>query len=107
VLARVKLTRIAKLALAAGVLASAGVALAGLPELALCLGSLTVAGAICLGAEMLRSGQIAYRAVEECATELNLTPLGKLIRQSSPAEVAAAASKPTRAQLASQERAAD
>ena len=107
VLARVKLTRIAKLALSAGVLASAGVAIAGLPEFALCLGSLTVAGAICLGAEMLRSGQIAYRAVEECATELNLTPLGKLIRQSSPAEVAAAAGKQTGTQLASQERAAD
>jgi O-antigen biosynthesis protein len=106
VLARVKLTRISKLALGAGTLAIAGVAIAGLPELALCLGALTVAGAICLGAEMVRSGQIAYRAVEECATELNLCPLGKLLRDPRP-ETATSARKSANAQLASQERIAD
>ena len=107
VLARVKLTRIARLALVAGALGSVVVAIAGVPELALGLGALTIAGAICLGAEMIKSGRIAYRAAEECATELNLAPLGTPIRQASTAEVAESARKPASAQLASQERIAE
>ncbi len=106
VLARVKLTRIAKMSLAASTVGALAMAAAGFPELALALGALTLAGAISLVAEMVRSGQIAYRAVEECATELNLAPLGKLLRQPR-AEVTATARKPAEAQLAAQERAVD
>jgi hypothetical protein len=105
VLARVKLTRIAILALAAGVLGVVVAGLAGSPELALGLAALTAAGAICVMAEMVAAGRIAYRAAEECATELNLTPLGKLLRQPSAEEAMASERKP--AQLASQERIAE
>jgi hypothetical protein len=107
VLARVKLARVAKLALAAGVVSAAIVALAGLPEIALGLGALTMAGAVCIAAEMAEAGRIAYRATEECATELNLAPLGVLLRQPSTADAAASVRKPARVQLASQERIAD
>ena len=107
VLARIKSTRISRLALAAGALSAAVVAIAGLPEMALGLGALTMAGAVCLVAEMVESGRIAHRATEECATELNLAPLGVLVRQASGAQAAAAARKPAGAQLASQERIAD
>jgi hypothetical protein len=107
VLARVKLTRVCKLALAAGAIGSAVAGLAGSPELALGLGALTIAGAICVTAEMIESGRIAYRATEECATELNLAPLGKLLRQPSSAEATASVRKPAEAQLAAQERVVD
>src|SRR5260370_20441091 len=94
VLARVKLTRVCKLALAAGTLGSAIAGLAGSPELALGLGALTIAGAICVVAEMIESGRIAYRATEECATELNLAPLGQLLRQPSSADSTADSRNP-------------
>src|SRR4029077_4626672 len=105
VLARVKLTRIAILALAAGVLGVVVAGLAGSPELALGLAALTAAGAICGTAEMVGARRIAYRANEEYATELKLTPLGSLLRQPSPEEATASDRKP--AQLASQERIAE
>jgi hypothetical protein len=107
VLARVKLTRISTMALAAGVASATAVALAGFPEIALGLGALTIAGAICIAAKMLETGKVAYRATEECATELNLAPLGVLIRQPSTAQVEADARKPARAQLAPLDRATD
>ena len=56
---------------------------------------------------MVEAGRLAHRATEECATELNLAPLGKLIRQPATAEVTAPARKPARAQLAPQERIAE
>ena len=63
-----------------------------------------MAGGVCIAVKMVKAGRLAHRAAEECATELNLAPLGVLIRQPSTAEVTAAANKPARAQLASQER---
>jgi hypothetical protein len=107
VLARVKLTRISTIALAAGVVCAAAVAIAGLPEIALGLGALTMAGAVCIAAEMLAAARVAHRATEECATELNLAPLGVLVGQAATAGAAAASREPARAQLASQERAAE
>jgi hypothetical protein len=104
VLARIKITRISTIALAAGALSAAVAAIAGIPEIALGLGALTMAGAVCIAVKMVEAGRLAHRATEECATELNLAPLGVLIRQPSTAEVTAAARKPARAQLASQER---
>ena len=107
VLARIKITRISTIALAAGALSAAAAAIAGIPEIALGLGALTMAGGVCIAVKMVEAGRLVHRATEECATELNLAPLGVLIRQPSTAEVTAAANKPARAQLASQERAAD
>ncbi|MGA3229042.1 MAG: glycosyltransferase [Candidatus Binatus sp.] len=107
VLARIKSTRITRLALAAGALSAAVAAIAGLPEIALGLGALTMAGAVCIAAEMAETGRIAHRATEQCATELNLAPLGVLVRQASGTQAVAAARKPAGAQLASQERIAD
>ncbi len=107
VLARIKFTRISTIALAAGAASTAVVAIAGPPEIALSLAALTIAGAVCLAAKMVEAGRLIHRATEECATELNLAPLGVLIRQPATAEAAAAATKPARAQLASQERIAE
>jgi hypothetical protein len=41
---------------------------------------LTLVFAVCVMAAMAESGRLAYRAVEECAAELNLFPLGTLIK---------------------------
>jgi hypothetical protein len=35
---------------------------------------------VCVMAAMAESGRLAYRAVEECASELNLFPLGILVK---------------------------
>jgi len=107
VLARIKFTRISTMALAAGLLSAAVAAIAGLPEVALGLGALTMAGGVCLAVKMVEAARLAHRATEQCATELNLAPLGVLIRQPSTAEAATATSKPARAQLAPQERVAE
>jgi glycosyltransferase involved in cell wall biosynthesis len=107
VLVRIKSTRMTRMALAAGAASVAVAVIAGLPELALGLGALTIAGAVCIAAEMAEAGRVAHRATEQCATELNLAPLGVLIRQPSIAQAAASARKPARAQLASQERITD
>jgi hypothetical protein len=106
VLARIKSTRITKLALAAGAMSAAVVAIAGLPEIALGLGALTMAGAVCIVAEMVEAGRIAHRATEECATELNLAPLGVLVRQPSTAQATASARKPARVAVAARDNGA-
>ncbi len=107
VLARIKFTRLSMMALAAGVVGAVAVAIAGLPEIALGLGALTMAGAVCIAAEMVEAARLAHRATEECATELNLAPLGVLIRQPSSAAIAAGEREQSRAQLASQDRIAE
>ena len=77
-----------------------------MPEIALGLGALTMAGAVCIIAEMVEAGRIAHRATEQCATELNLAPLGVLLRPASVAKDAATAGNPARAQLASRDNGA-
>ncbi|MDO8433958.1 MAG: glycosyltransferase [Candidatus Binatus sp.] len=104
VVARIRTTRLTELALAAGALSAAIAALAGLPEIALGLGALTIAGAICVGGAMIEAGRIAYRAIEECATELNLSPLGKPVRERSRVAVEAAANNPVAVRIDAQER---
>ena len=106
VLVRIKSTRLTKLALAAGAISAGFAAIAGLPEIALGLSALTMAGAVCIAAEMVEAGRVAHRATEQCATELNLAPLGVLIRQPSTAEATASARKPAGAQLASRDNGA-
>ena len=107
VLARIKFTRISTMALAAGAVSAAVAAIAGLPEIALGLAALTIAGGVCIAVKMVEAGRIAHRATEECATELNLAPLGVLIRQPATAQVTAATSEPARVRVTSQERAAE
>ncbi|MGH7815606.1 MAG: glycosyltransferase [Candidatus Binataceae bacterium] len=77
---RIKLTPMALGALAAGAIGAAAFAAAGLPEIAMGTGALTIAAAICLIGEMIDTGRIAYRAIEECAAGLELIPLGKPLR---------------------------
>ncbi len=91
-----------KLVLAAGAISAAAVAAAGLPEIALGLGALTIAGTICAAGAMFEAERIAYRAVEECATELNLSPLGNPVRARSRVAVAAGAEKPVGAPISAQ-----
>jgi hypothetical protein len=107
VVARVKVAGIVKLATAATVAGAVIAGLAGLPEIALGLGALTIAGAICAAGQMAAAGRLAYRAIEECAVELNLTPLGKPAGKPSRSNTELAAEKPVGAGLSAQERAAD
>lgn len=77
VLARVRLSRVGPLALAAGFAAAALSGLWGWPAVAVALGELTLVGAAFVLSEVVESGRLAYRAIEQCAAELDLTPLGK------------------------------
>jgi glycosyltransferase involved in cell wall biosynthesis len=104
--ARIRPTRITIVALAAGAICAGAVAILSLPEIALALGALTIAGGIFALAEMVEAGRIAYRAVEECATELNLTPLGTPVRVGANLAEAAGARKPV-GSIAAQERIAE
>ena len=80
VAARIRMSRLSAIALASGTLASAATAALSIPMLAAGLAGLTVVLAVGVLAAMAESGRLAYRAVEECAAELNLFPLGKLIK---------------------------
>jgi O-antigen biosynthesis protein len=83
VAARVRLSPGARVALSASVLLTVAGSLFGpsVTAIALCL------IAVCIGisaiAGMTRGARIVYRAIEQCAAELNLVPLGKLV---APAE---------------------
>jgi hypothetical protein len=91
VVARVRLSRQSKIGLAAGLAGAVAAAVIGLPALSLGLGALTAAGTTSAILAMVGSGRFAYRAVEECAAELNLTPLGKPTRA---AQLASASASP-------------
>jgi len=106
VVARVRLTKLSHYALGAGATLVAAAGFAGVPELALGLAALTIAGAICLASAMIEAGNGAYRAVENCAAELNLMPMGKPVREA--AEVPTTTGAPIPAPIQSnRERAAD
>lgn len=77
VLARVRLSPLGPLALAAGFAAAALSGLAGWPAVGVVLGELTLMGAAVVLSEVVESGRLAYRAIEQCAAELGLMPLGK------------------------------
>jgi len=80
VAARVRLSAAAWLAMAAGAGSIGACAMLGEPRPMLLAAALTLAGVVCLAAEALEAGRFAYRAVEACAHELDLTPLGKPVR---------------------------
>ena len=79
--ARLRLTKIARAALAMGA-ASALVALAlRFDTAAFVVGAVTFGAAVCAISEGLENARLAYRVIEQCACELSLVPLGTLTRK--------------------------
>jgi len=77
---RIRMSRLSAIALITGALSAAATAMLALPVLSIGLSGLTLVFAACVLAAMVESGRLAYRAVEECASELNLFPLGRLVK---------------------------
>jgi O-antigen biosynthesis protein len=105
VVARVRLTRLSHYALGAGAALAAVAMLAGALEVGLGLLALTIAGGVCLAGAMVEAGAVAYRAIENCAAELNLMPMGQPVREAQAAPQAVPAPKPAVAPV--RERAAE
>ncbi|MGH7931588.1 MAG: glycosyltransferase, partial [Candidatus Binataceae bacterium] len=77
VAARIRLSQVSRIGLAAGAACTLGAAVAGLGTVVLAAGAVTIVGAVLAVSEALEAGRLAYRAVEECASELKLIPLGQ------------------------------
>jgi glycosyltransferase involved in cell wall biosynthesis len=105
VVARVRLSKLSHYALGAGACLVAAAAFAGVPEVALGIAALTIAGSVCLASAMFEAGAAAYRAIENCAAELNLMPMGQPVR--APITVPAGAPVPVPVTSSRQERAAE
>ena len=80
VAAHIRMSRLSAIALAVGATSAVVTAALSIPILAVGLSGLTLVFGACVMAAMAESGRLAYRAVEECAAELNLFPLGTLIK---------------------------
>jgi hypothetical protein len=80
VAAHIRMSRLSAMALAIGATSAIVTAVLSIPILAIGLSGLTLVLGACVMAAMAESGRLAYRAVEECAAELNLFPLGALIK---------------------------
>jgi glycosyltransferase involved in cell wall biosynthesis len=102
VAARVRMSNLSRIILAVGACASAATAAMWIPILAAGFGGLTLVFGACVAAAMIESGRLAYRAVEECAAELNLVPLGAALApaRSKLKTVAAAAANAASSQIA-------
>ena len=101
--AQVRLSALSKVLLGLSVLAAAAAALISrTASIKLTLAGLMVVIASIALSEAIESGPIAYRAIEQCAAELGLIPLGIA---SAPASDPALAPTATPAKLASEERA--
>jgi glycosyltransferase involved in cell wall biosynthesis len=74
--ARVRLSMIARAGMAAIGVGTLGATALGFGTLATALGAIALGAAICAASEAVESGRLAYRAIEQCAFELNLAPLG-------------------------------
>jgi glycosyltransferase involved in cell wall biosynthesis len=74
---RVRMSRLTLVGLSLGVGATALCAAMGLSLMAAVLTALTMAGVMCAVSQAIESGKLAYQAVERCAHELNLIPLGQ------------------------------
>jgi hypothetical protein len=92
--ARVRMSTSSRIGLAAGVTGTIVTVIIGMPLLAAGFAGLTVVFAACVTAAMIESGRMTYRAVEECAAELNLIPLGAPVRPTAPAIESAPAAMP-------------
>jgi glycosyltransferase involved in cell wall biosynthesis len=97
VAAHIRMSRLSALALATGATSAIATAALSIPILAVGLSGLTLVFGACVMAAMAESGRLAYRAVEECAAELNLFPLGTLIKPRRAALGAATANAATKA----------
>ena len=91
------MSRLSALALATGATSALATAALSIPILALGLSGLTLVFGACVIAAMAESGRLAYRAVEECASELNLFPLGTLVKPRRAALGTATANAATKA----------
>ncbi len=80
VAAHIRMSRLSAIALAVGATSAIVTTALSMHLLSVGLSGLTLVFAVCVMAAMAESGRLAYRAVEECATELNLFPLGTLIK---------------------------
>lgn len=89
VAARVRLSRLSQCGLAIGTTGVILTAVLGMAAMAAALTALTLASALCAASEAVESGRLAYHAVEQCAAELNLVPLGKPTRAALAAAPAA------------------
>jgi glycosyltransferase involved in cell wall biosynthesis len=74
---RVRLSRLTQIGLAFSATASVLSAVVGLPLVTAALTAITLASVMCAASQAIESGRLAYHAVEQCAQELNLIPLGK------------------------------
>ncbi len=90
VLARVRLSAMTSLPLIAMAIATCATAWWGLPTLALALCELTMVGAAFALSELIESARLAHSAIEQCAAELELIPLGKPTAAARRAAAAAA-----------------
>jgi O-antigen biosynthesis protein len=90
---RVRLSWLTLVGLATAAGATVLCAAMGLSLMAAVLTALTMASAMCAVSQAVESGRLAYQAVEQCAEELNLIPLGKPTRAARRAAVAAQPSK--------------
>jgi glycosyltransferase involved in cell wall biosynthesis len=89
---RVRLSRLTLTGLGITAGATLLCAATGLPVMAAVLTALAMAGAMCAVSQAVESGRLAYQAVEQCAQELNLIPLGQ---PTAAVQRAAAAAQPS------------
>jgi hypothetical protein len=75
VAARVRFSALAQGGLAALAIASVSLALAGFAGAAAALAAVLGGAAVCAAAELIETGRLAYRVVEQSALELGLVPL--------------------------------
>jgi O-antigen biosynthesis protein len=78
--ARLRVSRLARTALAATAVGSLAAAAMGLDDIAFVLGAVAIGAATCAASEGLENTRMAYRAIEQCASDLGLAPLGTLTR---------------------------
>ena len=97
VAAHVRMSRLSAIALAIGATSAIATTVLSMHMLSVGLSGLTLVFGACVMAAMAESGRLAYRAVEECAAELNLFPLGALIKPTRAALGTATANVATKA----------
>ncbi len=93
IMMRVRMSTLSKLAMLAGVLATAAAALLAMDKTAVVAGMLTIAAGAISVSEAAESLKRAYRAVEQGAEELELIPLGAKTRAGARRESAAVAAR--------------
>ena len=89
---RVRLSRLSLMGLAITAGATVACGALGLSVMTAALAALSMASVMCAVSQAVESGRFAYQAVEQCAHELNLIPLGK---PTAAARRAAAAAEPS------------